>query len=71
MCVWTYKDTMHYYTSRDSPVYLCFLDVSRTVDRVNYWKLFNKLLIRGTPGYLVNLLIYWYCFKLLAPRMLF
>jgi len=27
---------------------------------VNYWKLFNKLLIRGSPGYIVNLLIYWY-----------
>ena len=60
MCVWTLKNIIQYYTSRSSPVYLCFLDASKAFDRVNYWKLFNKLLVRGTPGYLVSLLIYWY-----------
>ena len=60
MCVWTLKSIIEYYTSRGSPVYLCFLDASKAFDRVNYWKLFNKLLLRGTPGYIVKLLMYWY-----------
>ncbi len=60
MCVWTLKNIIHSYTSRGSPVYLCFLDASKAFDRVNYWKLFQKLLIRGTPGYLVKLLAHWY-----------
>ena len=59
-CVWTLKNIIQYYTSRGSPVYLCFLDASKAFDRVNYWKLFNKLLTRGTPGYIVKLLMYWY-----------
>ena len=60
MCVWSLKNIIQYYTSRGSPVYLCFLDASKAFDRVNYWKLFRKLLIRGTPGYIVKLLMYWY-----------
>ena len=60
MCVWTLRNAIQYYTSRGSPVYLCFLDASKAFDRVNYWKLFNKLIIRGTPGYLVKLLMFWY-----------
>ena len=60
LCVWTLKSIIGYYTSRGSPVYLCFLDASKAFDRVNYWKLFNKLLLRGAPKHLINLLIFWY-----------
>lgn len=60
MCVWALKNVIDYYTSRSSPVYLCFLDASKAFDRVNYWKLFRKLLDRNTPKYLVNLLVFWY-----------
>ena len=31
---------------------------SKAFERVNYWKLFNKLLGRGIPEYLVSLLVY-------------
>jgi len=37
LCVWTLKNIIQYYTSRGSPVYLCFLDASKAFDRVNYW----------------------------------
>ncbi len=48
MCVWALKNVIQPYTSRGSPVYLCFLDASKAFDRVNYWKLFDKLLVRDT-----------------------
>ncbi len=60
LCVWTIKYLTDYYTSRGSPVYLCFLDASNALDRVNYWKLFTKLPIRGAPVHLVNLIVFWY-----------
>ena len=60
MCIWTLKNMVDYYRSRNSPVYLCFLDASKAFDRVNFWKLFRKLLDRGTPKLLVNILVFWY-----------
>ena len=60
LCVWTIKHLTDYYTSKGSPVYLCFLDASKAFDRVNYWKLFTKLHARGAPAHLVNLLVFWY-----------
>ncbi len=58
--MWTIKHLTDYYTSRGSPVYLCFLDASKAFDRVNYWKLFTKLHAREAPAHLVNLLVFWY-----------
>ena len=60
MWVWTLKNITQYYTSRGSSFYHCFIDASKAFDRVKNWKLFNKVLVRGTPCYLVNLLIYCY-----------
>ena len=51
---------------RGSPIYLCFLDAIKVFDRMNYWKLFNKLLVRGTP---VILLIYWYTIQELTVKL--
>ena len=56
----TLNNIIQCYTPRGSAVYLCFFDDSKAFDRVNYWKLFNNPLVRRTPGYLVNLLMYWY-----------
>jgi hypothetical protein len=44
LCTTVLKETVHYYTQRHSSVFACFVDFSKAFDRVNYWKLFNKLL---------------------------
>jgi retron-type reverse transcriptase len=60
LAIFALKQTVSYYTSNGSPVYLCFLDAKKAFDRVNHWTLFKKLLDRGTPKYLVNIMKYWY-----------
>ena len=58
--IFTLKSVIKYYTQRRTPVYSCFLDASKAFDRVNHWKLFNKLIIRKVPLLIVRMLIFWY-----------
>ena len=45
-----------------------FLDVSKAFDRVKHSILFEKLIDRGVPGYIVRLLIYWYSNQTMCIR---
>ena len=36
MCVFVLKETVDYYRSSLSPVYMCYVDVSKAFDHVNY-----------------------------------
>ena len=60
MCSFVLKETVDFYTSQNSPVYLSYVDSSKAFDRVNYWYLFKKLLTRGLPSLIIRLFIYWY-----------
>lgn len=60
VAIFALKQTTEYYRSRDSPVFLCILDAKNTFDRVNHCTLFGKLIERGAPPYIVQLLIFWY-----------
>ena len=44
MCTFALNETISYYTKDGSKVYALFLDASKAFDRLNYVKLFNKLL---------------------------
>lgn len=59
-CIYILKELINYYTSSNSPVYLCFVDVRKAFDRVNYTKLCLKLHDRGTPSYLISILYFWF-----------
>ena len=61
MCVFALKQVIEYYTSRSSPVYICFLDASKAFDRINHWTLFEKLIKRNVPCHIVRIIVYWYC----------
>lgn len=53
MCV--LKSIIEYYNFRGSQS----TSASEAFDRMKYLKLFNKLLVGETVGYIVRLLVYW------------
>lgn len=59
LCTWTVKETVNYFINRDTPVFACFLDMTKAFDLVNYSKLFMKLKDKVSPLYL-RLLCYIY-----------
>ena len=59
-CIYVLKELLNYYITSASPVFLCFVDVRKAFDRVNYLKLFLKLHNRGTPLYLIGILYCWF-----------
>jgi len=54
-------EVLNFYRDNGSNKYVCFLDASKAFDRVDYNILFNKLAKRNVPGYLLRLLLCWYC----------
>ncbi|PZC82751.1 hypothetical protein B5X24_HaOG209849 [Helicoverpa armigera] len=54
------KQTVQYYVDRGTPVYACFLDLSRAFDLVSYDVLWEKLREVGVPSEVVCLFKYWY-----------
>ena len=59
MCTWVVCETVNYFNNRDTPVFSCFLDISKAFDLVNFHKLFQKLIGRISPMFL-RLLAYIY-----------
>ena len=50
---------MHY-TKANTDVYTCFLDITKAFDSVDHDILMDKLARMGIPGYIVDLIKYWY-----------
>ncbi|CAL4096751.1 unnamed protein product [Meganyctiphanes norvegica] len=60
MCTFAVNETISYYKNSGSNVYVLFLDASKAFDRLNYVKLFNKLLSRNMCPITVRLLLKMY-----------
>ena len=63
MCIFTLKETVQFYVSLGSPIYLRFMDASKAFDKVNHWHLFDKQLNRGMPVYVVRMLLHWHTYQ--------
>ena len=58
--IYTVRKVVEYYINHNSNVSICCLDISKGFDKVNHSILFLKLMKRGAPAILINLLFYWY-----------
>lgn len=56
------------YTRRNTPVYACFMDMSKAFDKVCHALLFEMLLKRGVPQYIVHILQIWYGSQKMSVR---
>jgi hypothetical protein len=52
--IFTLRQTVDYFTSRGSNVYLASLDASKAFDRVNHFKLYTCLINAGLPMCLLS-----------------
>ena len=62
------KDKKAKISSIDNYRPVAIASASKTFDRVKHSMLFTKLLRRGTPGYIVRLLMYWYAHQTMCVR---
>lgn len=56
----TVRKVIDHFTSNNSTVNLCTLDLSKAFDRINHRALFCKLMDRNVPVCFINLLYNWY-----------
>ena len=60
LCIFVLNECIRYYMSHGSNMYVCFLDATSAFDSLKHSKLFQKLIDRKIPLYIVRLLIFWY-----------
>ena len=56
LCSVVYFETLQYYQQNGSQVYSCLLDASKAFDRIHYRKLFNILISRKFPAFIIRVL---------------
>lgn len=59
-CIYGLKEAARAYLRKHSSVLIGFIDASKAFDRVNHYKLFDKLKRRGVPNIIAQILVYWY-----------
>ena len=60
MCIYVLKEFIEFYRSRNTSVFVTFLDASKAYDKIDHWQLFNTLLNIHLPVFIISILVYWY-----------
>jgi len=60
MCTFVLKETVAYYTRNDSSVYCVLLDATKAFDRIQYIKLFKRLIDRKLPAIIIRFMVNLY-----------
>ena len=60
LCICTLKEFIDYYKTRGTTLYVTFLDASKAFDRIDHWLLFDKMIKKGVPLFIIKLLVFWY-----------
>ena len=68
LCIITLREYIELYRKRSTTVFVTFLDASKAFDRLDHWLLFEKLIYRKVPLFIVRLLIVWYSLQRMHIR---
>ena len=68
LCTSVFKRVVEHYINRGSHVFVCFIDFSKAFDKVNYWKLLNKLLDDNVDSNITRILAFWFCKQVASVR---
>ena len=68
MYIFALKLAILKYRALNCNVYSCFLDASKAFDRVNHSKLFDTLVKRGVPFYIIRIIRFWYTSQTMYVR---
>ena len=68
LCISALKEYIEYYKNRNTSVFVTMLDASKAFDRVNFWLLFQKILSRNVPIFIVRKLAMWYTHQKMCIR---
>ena len=68
LCIYALEEFIEYYKSRNTTVFVTFVDASKAFDRIDHWLLFKKLISKDVPLFIIRLLIYWYSYQQMCVR---
>ena len=54
--------------NKRTTVYVTFLEASKAFDRIDHWLLFDKMIKKGVPLFIIKLLVYWYSRQKMTVR---
>ena len=60
MFIYVLKEFIEFYRSRNTSVFVTFLDAAKAYDKIDHWQLFNKLLNINVPVFIISMLAFWY-----------
>ena len=67
-CIYTLKEFIDYYKQRGTTIFVTFLDTSKAFDKIDFWLLFQKLITKDFPVFIIKILAYWYCHQEMHVR---
>ena len=57
-CIYTLKEFIDYYKQRGTTIFVTFLDASKAFDKIDFWLLFQKLITKDFPVFIIKILAY-------------
>ena len=68
MYIYALKEIVENHRSLNGSTFMGFLDASKAFDRLKHSLLFEKLIDRNVPGYIIRIMMYWYASQTMYVR---
>ena len=49
-------------------IFVTFINASKAFDKINFWLLFQKLITKDFPVFIIKIIAYWYCHQEMLVR---